>query len=88
MSFSEDKTYVAKSRSKWWTEDKPNIEQLQIGCLQRMADSLENMEKPFKDLIEHNEYLKGRLREEQAAGRHLNRRIASLRGAIKRMKKK
>ncbi len=88
MSYSAEKTYKVKSRLNWWKEGEPSTDELKLGCLQRIADSLEKMEKPFKDLLEHNEYLKGRLREEQAAGRHLNRRIASLRGAITRMKKK
>lgn len=65
-----------------------NTDELQAGCLQRIADSLERMEQPFRNLLEHNEYLKSRLREEQAAVRHLHRRIACLRGVITKMKGK
>lgn len=69
-------------------DDRMASDEIQNGCLQRIAESLERMEQPFKDLLEHHEYLKRRLREEQETERHLNRRIACLRGVITKMKGK
>lgn len=63
-------------------------DEIQNGCLQRIAESLERMAQPFKDMIEHNQYLTERLKEEQSTGKNLHRRIACLRGVITKMKGK
>ena len=63
-------------------------DQLKIGCLQRIADSLEKMEAPYLRLIGDVESLT-RCREELIAEtEHLSRCNSNLRGAITRLKKR
>lgn len=74
---------------------KAEIDEVQAGALQRIADSLEKMEKPFADQIKEierlksdNAYLYKRLAEERDKAEALSRSIASYRGHLTRLKNK
>lgn len=84
------KSYREESKKGWGTDQKTALsdDQLEIGCLLRIADSLEKMEAPFKRLLDDNEYLGRRVKEQNAEIDELKRSNAALRGAITRMKKR
>jgi len=63
-------------------------EQLQVGCLQRIADSLEKIEEPYKKLIEENQWLSKRYREVNIENEGLRHSIRGYKAAITRMKNK
>lgn len=76
------------SKKNWIGHTKKLTEnEIKVGCLQRIADSLEKMELPYLRLLDDVAHLKEKHRERNAAIDHLNRRIASLQGVITRMKK-
>ena len=57
------------------------IEDLKIGCLLRIADSLERMEQPYKDLLQIIENYK----EFERENKKLKQTISSLKGHIKKI---
>lgn len=63
-------------------------ENIKVGALQRIADSLERMEKPHLDLIRKVEYLDRRRKELRDEVESLKRRNRSLKGWVTRLKKK
>jgi hypothetical protein len=65
----------------------PNREQIKLGAILRIADSLENIEKPFKKLLDDAQRYEKYYREEVAANKKLSKRIAAYQGIINRMKK-
>lgn len=81
--------YREASRKNWAPLDGHHMtdDRIQVGCLQRIADATESMAKNYADLIrERDKYLRW-FREEQAYRRHNERRIASLKGQITKLKK-
>lgn len=61
---SEMIEYKEGSRKDWGTiakDKKLTTEQIQLGCMQRIADSLERIEKPYLDLINKVNFLNGRV---------------------------
>lgn len=83
-------SYREESR-KNWGKDSSNgnltLEQINTGCLLRIADAVELMAKRHKELIDSNEYLQRRHREMNAEIERLKRQRAALRGAITRLKR-
>lgn len=83
------------SRIDWHTEPStinnpggyPGDHNIKLGCLMRIADSLEKMEKPFMDLIEENKRLKERWAKNFVYTSKLEKRLAAYKGIINRMKK-
>lgn len=78
-----------RSRNEFSPKSKESItfEEVQLGVIQRIADSLERMEKPFKELIESNEYLRKRVRNQNDEIHKLEKKIRSYKGWITRLKK-
>ncbi|MGG5486284.1 hypothetical protein [Gaetbulibacter sp. PBL-D1] len=65
-----------------------SLEQLNTGCLQRIADSLEKIENPYQELLETNEYLRRRYRKLSSDIETLRYQNRALKGVITRMKNK
>ena len=79
-----------ESRTKWYstTHDKPNTEQLQLGCLQRIASATELMAKNYDQLIQERDRYKRYYNEQHECSERLVRSNAALRGQITKLKKK
>lgn len=84
------KSYRNESRNNYGihTSEGINLEQINTGCLQRIADSVEsmskgyvNLEKQLKSALNDSEYYKAELTKQL----HVN---AGLKGYINRLKKK
>jgi hypothetical protein len=78
------------SKTKWSKpnhSEYPGDAEVQIGCLQRIADSLENMEQPYLKLISERERYERWYNEEKVKRRKLEKSNAALIGVINRMKK-
>ena len=79
---------TAKEQSrKEWTCDK-DIDVLNLGCLQRIADATEAMAKRHIELIEENDRLKHVSEYRLHRIHRMYRSNAGLRGYITRLKKK
>lgn len=78
-----------RSRNDFRPKSKESItsEEVQLGVIQRIADSLERIEKPFKELIDSNEYLRKRVRNQNDEIHKLEKKIRSYKGWITRLKK-
>lgn len=76
------KSLKQSSISAWYPDGvKPNLEQLNFGVLQRIADATEAMAKNHNDLIAQNQWLKetrARYRDECEG---LKRQLAATKGA-------
>ena len=89
------KDFKEASKVNWHISgEQVSEDQLKIGCLQRIATSLENMEAPYLKLLGEVEtqvnqcsYLGRRNKELIAETEHLSRCNSSLRGAITKLKK-
>lgn len=68
-------------------ESNPNREDIQLGCLLRIADATEAMAKRHTDLMPSRDYYERVARERLAQIEALLRQRAALRGAITRMKR-
>jgi hypothetical protein len=64
-----------------------SCEQLQTGALLRIADSLEKMQKPFKQMLDDVEWYKNRDRIQNLEIAKLLKSNAAYRGIINRRKK-
>ncbi len=82
--------FAKESRRDWVNNlpGNPNIEQLSLGCLQRIADAVELSCKDREKLERDVAYLRKSLDEHKATGERLARSNAALRGVIARMKRK
>ena len=85
------KSYRKESREIDWGADqegKPTIEQINCGCMLRIADAAEKMSGNYTAMQNEVEHLK-RVREDLRQGiAHLEHSNAALRGHIKRLKKR
>lgn len=77
-----------RSRNEFSPKSKESMtfEEVQLGAIQRIADSLERIEKPFKELIESNEYLRKRVRNQNDEIHKLEKKMRSYKGWITRLK--
>jgi hypothetical protein len=72
---------------KRWTTSSPTTDQIQLGVMMNIADSLKNMEQPYLTLIRDLEWYRNRyevVKQDLAKERKKN---ASLKGWITRLKK-
>lgn len=76
------------SRLTFDSKDMPTLDNINTGCLQRIADSLEKIEAPFQKLISDNEYLRNTNEQLSADKADLSRKIIALKGVITKLKKK
>lgn len=74
------------SRQNWSSSN--TVEEINSGCLQRIADATEKMAMNYTTLLnERDRYYKWYM-EQQEVKEKLYRRISALKGVITRMKKK
>lgn len=66
----------------------PSENELKVGCLQRIADATEKMAARHTELMEDRDYYKGAYERGVERERRLERRVAALKGAITRIKKR
>lgn len=83
------RSYRKESKKDWGTRnsDGLSLEQINTGCLLRIADASEAMAKNHQKLIDDLDYYKRRYEESSKGIEVLFRRIAGLKGYIKRLKK-
>lgn len=88
----QSKYWKEQSKLLWFTsvEEGQSIstESVKIGCLMRIADSLEKIEQPFADLISENKRLKESRIYHLSKIQTLEKRVAAFKGIINRMKRK
>jgi dihydroorotase len=70
---------------KNWTVEKTTNEVIQVGCLQRIADSLEKIEKPYINMCKEADVLRKYIERQDKEMAYLKRAIAGLRGRITRL---
>ncbi len=82
------KNYREESRKNWGSEQEANLskEQIQTGCMLRIADSLERIEKPYLQLLSELEYYKRRYDEHTEKIKRLQGTNAALKSWITRIK--
>lgn len=84
------KSFIDQSKVSWEPSDgrQPSTEELQLGCLQRIASSTELMAQNYvrlqNDLNNHKRWYA----EECAKSQQLRNSIASYKGTITKLKKK
>lgn len=83
-------TYDKESRKGWYdpSRDKPSREQLQLGCLQRIADATETMCKDREKLERDYQYMRDSRDRYRSQCERLERSNAALRGVITKMKRR
>ena len=81
------RSYQDESRRNWGVETEPSNDQLQLGCLQRIANAQEQMAKPFVALLEDVASVRRSYKERGEIIDRLDRSNAALRGVITKMKK-
>lgn len=81
--------YKDESRRLWIRTDgeNPTLEQLQLGCMQRIADASEAMAKDHVRLLNDAKWQREAKERLQKTCDRLARSNAALRGYIKRMKR-
>lgn len=82
------KYYKEESKKNWYTEMPVTNEDLQTGCLQRIADATELMASNYLKLQADLESWKKWGKEKQAKLEAAERRIIALKGVITKLKKK
>ncbi len=86
------KDYRDESRRVWghdfWGNDEITREQLQLGCMLRIADAVEKMTEPYTRLLNQVESLRREEERLDDENIRLGRVIAGYRGALNRLKRK
>lgn len=84
------KSLKEHSRTLWVpnNNDLPNDKEIQLGCLQRIADAAELMAKDRDSLIQKLDWARKDRDEYRERYRKAEKRIAALKGVITKMKKK
>jgi len=79
-------TFRAASKTEW-SRDNPTIEDIQLGCLQRIADATEHMAANWCELTEQRDRYRRWYESERALCDKKDRCISALRGVITKMRK-
>lgn len=81
-------TYREHSRANWYRADgqKPDLDQLKFGALQRIADATELMARRYTDLIDEAAREKARRERAEQRAERLEHVVRGLRGALTRAK--
>lgn len=84
------RSFIELSLASWSLPDdiKPTPEQIQVGCLQRIAASCEKMEQPYLDLHRDLNYYKAMASGRDETIKELRLSNASLKGHITRLRKR
>lgn len=83
----EKKFYKSESRKEWYSTGELSTDKLSLGCLMRIADSLERMEEPYLRILERIRGMEHSSRERMEKIRDLKRSNAALRGHLTRARK-
>lgn len=82
------KSWRDSSKEGWGCTDRqPTLEQINTGCLMRIADATEKMAQRHIELIEQRDRFERFYRAEQKRTAHLEHSNAALRGHLKRAKR-
>lgn len=81
------KNYRDESKINWGTTGESTREDLQFGCLLRIADATEKIASNYTALQNEVKFLKEQRDDLRRRRNHLERSNAALRGYIKRLKK-
>jgi len=81
------KSFIEHSKSHF-TVENPNLDNINTGCLQRIANATELMATNFLRLQESNEYLKNRNRHLLDEVERLKRSASAYKGKYNRLKNK
>lgn len=86
------KSFKEQSKHDWGRDLKEgqtlDTEELQLGCLQRIADGVETISGNWRSLIGELHLQKDENRRLQTRITELNRQVSSLKGVITKLKKK
>jgi hypothetical protein len=85
----KDNSFRTKSREDYHNglyPEKPTTEQLQLGCLQRIADATEIFSKSWRDLTAERDFYERKMKEERENVAACSRLIRDQRVYIKRLK--
>lgn len=86
------KSYREESRTNWGVTvseaTKPDRDQLQLGCLLRIADATELMAKNFIQLQNDRDMYKRWYDQEVAKNARLRRQVSAYVGIVKKLKQK
>lgn len=82
----EYQTLKDGSRKNYSTPDKLNGEQIQIGCLQRIADATETMAKNYAQLITDRDRYQRWYSEEKERRQAAERSINTYKGVVTKLK--
>lgn len=87
---SNFKSYKEESKKNYGKKDAENLnlEQLNTGCLMRIADSLEKIEKPYLEMIIDLKYYEKECNRQDELINNLLLSNRALKGVITRMKNK
>lgn len=83
-------SYREGSKTNWGTETengKLTVDQIQLGAVLRIADSLERIEEPYRKLIQENEWYIKRHGEHRAQIQKLRNQLRGTKAALTRIKK-
>lgn len=81
------KTFQAHTKDGWGIDvEKPTLEQINTGCLLRIADAVDKMANPYMSLLREAKWNGERIERLEAEVARLTRSNAALRGAMKRAK--
>lgn len=69
-----------------FTMVNPDTEHLILGCLQRIADTLESVTKNYRDIIAERDFYERRMKEEQFINANLIKGVQMHQRHIKRLK--
>lgn len=77
-----------ESRKAWSRDGGPSIEDLKLGCLQRIAAATEAMAKNHDELVRQRDIERANRAFWQREAERERRRVNALRGVVTRMKRK
>lgn len=84
------KGYKDSSRTNWGQDETKGmtLEQINTGAMLRIADATEKMAERHTELIRQRDYFEAEVKRLRAIREHLERSNASLRGHLKRAKRR
>lgn len=78
---------MRKASKQEWNAQVDNLEAINAGSFQRIADAIEKMAANYDNIRNDRDWYKRRYEEERSCNKRQTFRIAALRGVITRMKK-
>lgn len=77
-----------ESRKNWSREAQATMDDIKVGCLQRIADACELTAKRHQELIAANERLERSLKYHRDEAERLARRLNAMKGLVTKLKQK